>query len=246
MLSRSPVVVTSVEPLEGEEGTIVTLKGSGFAAHNRNNCVVLGGMGACARAEGDSTPTELRVRVGPIAKATAGDLLMWPGATVDLHLEAVNVGRTSLHFSEAAIFRNAAPVAAAGINFKLTKASPNTYSASIEKLAASGSVDLGGHEGGSAMLVRFSREARTFQKVDICCVLKEPTVAIDFTANISGPQNSEEECLRAIAKSISVNAGLVGEKVFADVLRDQQTGGFELYVTKPYLTNGMITLHFRE
>jgi hypothetical protein len=36
MLSRSPVVVTSVEPLEGHEGTIVTLKGSGFEKHGRN------------------------------------------------------------------------------------------------------------------------------------------------------------------------------------------------------------------
>jgi hypothetical protein len=234
-----------VEPLEGEEGTIVTLKGSGFAAHNRNNCVVLGGMGACARAEGNSTPSELRVRIGPVAKATAGDLLMWPGPTVDLHLDAVNVGRTSLQFSEAAIFRNAAPVASAGVNFKLTRASPNTYSASVEKLSASRSVDLGGYESGSAMLIRFPKELPSYREVDICCVLKEPTVAIDFTAKISGPQNGEEECLRAIAKSISVNASLVGEKVYADVQRDQDTGSFELYVMKPYLTNGMITLHFR-
>jgi hypothetical protein len=170
---------------------------------------------------------------------------MWPGPLVELHVEEVNVGKTSLHFSEAAIFRNAAPVTSAGINFKLTRASPNTYSASIEKSSTSRSVDLGGHEGGSAMLIRFPKEFPRHQKVDICCVLKEPTLAIDFTANVSGPVNSEEECLRAIAKGITVNANLVGEKVFADVVRDQQTGGLDLYVTKPYLTNGMITLHFR-
>ena len=43
-----------------------------------------------------------------------------------------------------------------------------------------------------------------------------------------------------------LHAGLVGERVFADVTRDTKSGGLELYVTKPYLTNGMINLHFRE
>ncbi|MGF6870601.1 IPT/TIG domain-containing protein [Paraburkholderia sp. MM5477-R1] len=45
MMDRSPVVITSVSPLQGEEGTLVTLKGSGFAEHVRNNCVVIGRMG---------------------------------------------------------------------------------------------------------------------------------------------------------------------------------------------------------
>src|SRR6476661_7863414 len=64
--------------------------------HPRSNCVVLAGMGACARAEPDSTDTELKVRIGPVARVTAGDLLMWPGPVVDLHMEEVTVGETSL------------------------------------------------------------------------------------------------------------------------------------------------------
>lgn len=246
MLSRSPVVVTSVEPLEGHEGTIVTLKGSGFEKHGRNNCVVVGGMGACARATEDLSSTELKVRIGPVPRTTAGDLLMWPGPVVDLHMEEVMVGRTGLHFSDAAIFRNAAPVTSAGINFKLTKASPNAHSAVIKKSGPVGAVELGGHERGAAMCISFPKGFRRHREVDICCVLKEPTLAIDFTADISGPGDNEEECLKAIAKAIVLHAGLVGERVFADVTRDTKTGGFELYVTKQHLTNGMVNLHFRE
>lgn len=246
MLSRSPVVVTSVEPLEGQEGTIVTLKGSGFERHGRNNCVVLAGMGACARATGHTSSTELKVRIGPVARTTTGDLLMWPGPVVDLHMDEVSVGRTKLRFSDAAIFRNAAPVTSAGVNFRLTKASPNAYRAVIEKSGASRGAELGGHEGGAAMRISFPHDFRKHRQVDICCVLKEPTLAIDFTADISGPADNEAECLRAIAKAIVVHAALVGERVFADVTRDAKTGGFELYVTKPYLTNGMVNLHFRE
>jgi hypothetical protein len=43
---------------------------------------------------------------------------------------------------------------------------------------------------------------------------------------------------------MAVNASLVGERVFANVARNQQTGELELYVTKPYLENGMATVHF--
>jgi len=246
MIDRKAVVITSVEPMHGHEGTLVTLKGSGFAAHVRNNCVVVGGMGACARAEPNSTSTELKVRIGPVAKETEGDLLMWPGTGADLHTERLDFGKTRLHFSETALFRNGAPVTTAGVKFKLTKASPDTYAGYFEK-SANSRVELGGHESGSVMRVRFPKNL-SFSKqkiVDICLVLKEPTLAIDFTATISGSTDGEEECLRAIAKGITVNADLVGEKVFANVTRDRETGELELYVTKPYLVNGMATLRFR-
>jgi len=245
MINRRPAIVTSVEPLQGHEGTIVTLRGSGFATYPRNNCIVIGGMGACARAEPGATATELKARIGPVAKETEGDLLMWPGPLVELHIEEVSFGETSLLFSDTAIFRNGAPQTSAGITFKLTKASPNTYAGYVEKSAVS-SVDLGGYESGSVMKVRFP-ENLSFSKqrtVDICLVLKEPTLAIDFSAEISRHSNDDEECLRAIAKSISVNASLVGEKVFADVARNQKTGERELFVTKPYLERGMLTLRF--
>ena len=246
MINRQPVTITSVKPLQGHEGTIVTLTGSGFAPHIRNNCVVIGGMGACARAEPNSTDTKLKVRIGPVAQVTEGDLLMWPGTGADLHTETLSLGRTSLRFSETAVFRNGAPVAYAGINFKLTKASPNTYAGSFEKAIANSRVRLGGLEKGSVMRARFPKNL-SFSKqatVDICLVLKEPTLAIDFSAAISGGGEDVEETLRVIAESIIANANLVGEKVFADIARSEKTEELELYVTKPYLVNGMFTVRF--
>ena len=79
--------------------------------------------------------------------------------------------------------------------------------------------------------------------VDICLVLKEPTLALDFTAEISG-HGDDEQRLRAIAKSITVHAAHIGEKVFADVVRNHQSGGLDQYVKKPHLSNGMVTVHF--
>lgn len=243
MSNRAPVVITSIQPLEGHEGTIVTIKGSGFAPHGRSNCVVIGGMGACARAE-KVTASELTVRIGPVAKETHGDLLMWPGMLAELHTDHVNLGDASLAFSETTLFRNGAPVSSAGIDFKLTKASPNTYGGYVEQLKHA-RVDLGGHEAGSVMRVSLPKDFSPSKqkKVDICLVLKEPTLALDFTAEISG-RGDDEQCLRAIAKSIVVHAAHIGERVFADVVRNQQTGGLDLYVKKPHLSNGMVTLHF--
>jgi hypothetical protein len=245
MLDRKAVTITSVSPLEGQEGTIVTLKGSGFDAYNpvRNNCVVMGGMGACARAQPGSTPTELKVRIGPVARAQGGDILMWPGLGVDVHTDRLDFNKANLRFSEAAVFRNRAPVAAAGIEFKLTKASPNTYGAQLEPTALS-RVELGGHEKSMVMRAVFPKGSTLAKHdfVDVCIVLKEPTLAIDFTAKLTG--GDDEERLRAVAKSIVVNANLVGERVFADVARNQSSGDLELYVTKPYLQNGMLTVHF--
>jgi hypothetical protein len=243
MITRDAVVVESVEPLEGQEGTIVTITGTGFARHPRNNCVVVGGMGACARAEGEASDNRLQVRVGPVGEESEGDLLIWPGVGLDLYTEKLTFGESALRFSEASVFRNGAPTASAGVTFRLTKASSNAYKGYFEQ-AAGARVELAGHEsGGAAMRVSFPKGI-SFSRgstVDICVVLKEPTVAIDFTAEISG---AEEDVIRAIAKAISVNASLIGETVFADVVPNEQTGGLDLYVAKPYLQNGMVTVHF--
>jgi IPT/TIG domain len=245
--SSEAVVITSVEPMQGHEGTVVTIKGRGFDTYNpiRNNCVVIGGMGACCRPEPDSTATELRVRIGPVAKEQHGDLLMWPGPGADLHTGSLSFGETNLQFSETALFRNAAPVASANIDFQLTKVSANTYSGSFER-AKDACVSLGGYESGAVMRMSFPRDLAIARhpRVDVCVVLKEPTLALDFSADMSGNNTDAEECLRSIAKAISVNASLVGEKVFADVARNAKTGEWDLYVTKPYLENGMFTLRF--
>jgi hypothetical protein len=79
--------------------------------------------------------------------------------------------------------------------------------------------------------------------VDICLVLKEPTLAIDLTAAVSGHENAEA-ALDAVALSISQHAQLVGEEVYADAVRDQETGELQLYVTKPNLLSGMLVVHF--
>jgi hypothetical protein len=244
VLAREQIKIDSIEPAEGREGTIVTIRGSGFGSHVRNNCAVVGGMAACARAEPDSTPTELKVRIGPVAEETGGEVLVWPGIGAELHTEDIHMGATRLEFSEAAIFRNGAPVASAGVAFKLTEVSPNTYKGKLEPSAAS-QVRLGGHEKDAVMRVHFPEELRLSQQssVDICLVLKEPTLAIDITATISGHDN-DEDALRAIAKGISTNAELVGEQVHADVARNADDGGLELYVTKPHLLDGMLVVHF--
>lgn len=245
MISQSAAVIESVEPLHGHEGTIVNIKGHGFGEYPRNNCIVLGGMGACARAEPDSTPTHLKVRIDPVARESVGDLLMWPGTVVDLHTERIDWRDTSLRFAETAIFRNGAEVTSAGVEFKLTKTSSNAYGGVFER-SAERQVDLGGCENGAVMRVAFPEKLvlSGASTVDVCLVLKEPTLTIDFTAELSGRGRDIEECLRAIAKSISVNAGLIGEKVFADVVRNRKSRELELYVTKPYLENGMFTIHF--
>lgn len=246
-VNRSPVIIDSIEPTEGCEGTIITLKGSGFPAYNptRNNCVVIGGMGACGRVEPDSSSTELKVRIGPVAKAKEGNIRMWPGTGLNLYTERISVGDSSLVFSEAAIFRNAAPETCKNINFKLTQASPNTYSGCLDNSGLS-SVDLDGYENSSIMRVSFPENLSIPDgaTVDVCIVLKEPTLAIDFTAELSAYRNNSEECLRAIAKSIIVNTSLVGEKVFANVERNQKTGELDLYITKPYLSEGMVNINF--
>lgn len=237
-------VITSVEPKEGAEGTLVTLKGSGFSPFVRNNCVVVGGMGACARAQEGSTATELIVRVDPVARKSAGDILAWVGAGSNFYNERIGSNRTNLRFSETAIFRNGTPVASAGVNFKLTKASRNTYGGSFEKQAPA-KASLGGHERGFVLCVRFPKDLSLPKgsSVDVCLILKEhPTLAVDFTAAIEG--NSVENCLQAISKSIVINARHIGENVFADVIKDSKTGKYELYVTKPYLEKGMFTVHF--
>ncbi|MFI0738525.1 IPT/TIG domain-containing protein [Streptomyces sp. NPDC021100] len=246
MLTRRPVTIPSVEPSEGREGTLVTIRGTGFAPHVRNNCVVIGGMGACARPEPGSTDTELKVRIGPVARATEGDLLMWPGTGTDVHTERIAHGDTTLTFSEVSVFRNGAPVASAGIGFRLTDPSPHTYAGFVGRSPAR--VDLGGLEGGPALCVRFPHDSGApsdagWSSVDICLVLKEPTLAIDFSAEFSGDR-SPAQCLGAVAKAVTANAALLGERVYADVVDGGDTGECELYVTKPYLTNGMFVLRF--
>jgi hypothetical protein len=78
--------------------------------------------------------------------------------------------------------------------------------------------------------------------VDICLILKEhPTLAIDFTASIQGEGNVGD-LLKAIAKTIVINGGLVGERVFADVVTDDDV--VSLYVTRPYMETGLLTIHF--
>lgn len=241
MLNRTPVTITAVDPKEGSEGTVVTLKGSGFAKHIRNNCIVVGGMGACARAEPGGSDTELQVKVGPVAELTHGEILMWPGTGLDLHTETVRHGSTELSFSEVAVFRNGAPLASAGVDFKLTKTSPNTFGGRYEASAAARGV--GDFEGG-VMRISFPKNSGISKcaSVDVCIVLKEPTLAIDFSAAIKAAD--DEGCLRAVARAINVNAAMVGEKVFSDVGADAKTGALDLFVAKPYLERGMVSIRF--
>jgi hypothetical protein len=242
MFHREAVVIDKVEPAEGAEGSIVTLHGRGFASHVRNNCVVVGGMGACARPEPGSTDTELRVRIGPVARRQVGEILMWPGTAAELFTEQIRFRGSALGFHETTVFRNSAPVASSGVDFTLTEESPNTYAGELTEGARH--ADLGGHEGGAALTISVpERTLASATAVDVCVVLKEPTLAIDLSADLSG--DDPEEHLRVIAKSIRSAAALMGEHVFVDVAPGRDKGAFDLLLTKAYLINGMATLRFR-
>jgi len=236
--------IESVEPKEGKEGDIITLKGSGFSEFIRNNCIVVGGMGACARVQPGSTDTELKVRIDPVPKKSEGEILAWIGAGSDFYNERIGSGRGQLRFSETAIFRNGTPVSAAGVNFKLTEASKYAFGGEVV-LGAANEAKLSGHELENVIRVKFPADFRIPRgsEVDVCLILKEhPTIAIDFTAAIEDA--SLEACLEAIAKTVMVNGNHIGERLFADVVKNNSTNEIELYITKPYLENGLMTVHF--
>ncbi|MDJ0728444.1 MAG: hypothetical protein QNJ33_00465 [Crocosphaera sp.] len=250
-VNRQPVIIDSVEPLEGQEGTIVTIKGSGFPTYDpeRNNCVVMASMGACARALPESTETELKVRIGPVPLPKDGIIRMWPGNGGRISAERVCDGNTTLSFTEAAVFRNAAPETSTQINFRLIKASANAYAGSFQAYGVSpgvSNINLGGYENSPVIKVSFPEtlSVPSGATVDACIVLKEPTFAIDIAGEIEYGEKNMEECLRAVAKGIVTNANFVGEQVYADVARNQTTGELELYVTKPYLSEAMLNIHF--
>lgn len=235
--------ITSVDPKEGKEGTIVTIKGSGFSKYIRNNCVVVAGMGACARAQDGTTDTKLIVRIDPVPKKSVGDIRVWIGAGSNFYNEAISFGNSSLKFSETAIFRNGTPVSQGLIEFKLTEASKNTYGG-IMVDRSSPKANLSGREREHALLASIPKDfdVSKFKQVDICLVLKEhPTIAVDFTADVT-PKGDTFELLKVICKTIMVNGRHIGENLYADVIANDDN--YEIYVTKPYLEKGLLTIHF--
>jgi hypothetical protein len=239
-------VITSVEPLSGKEGTVVTIKGRNFPTNPKNICVVLGGMGALGTVQAGPTPTEIKVKIGPVAKKSSGDVLLWPGTALDLHTTDLSFRDTVLTFSTTKLFRNGSPVAAAGVKFTLTDTLANTYAGHFQEKPST-RVELNGLEKGGVVRVSFPRELKGKKGMvaDVVFMLKEPTLAIGFSAGLSGKLGGEE-VLRAIAKAVVANALAVGEKVAADVARNEKTGGWDLYVTKPLLEAGIATIRFRD
>lgn len=239
-------VITSVEPLSGQEGTIVTLKGRNFPVDPANSCILMGGLGAMACVEPNPTSTELKVRIGPIAQVRVGDVLMWAGTAARLHTTSMSFRNASLNFSETKLFRGGSPGTTAGVKFKLTKVSPGAYAGDFEK-APGNRVELGGFEQGPVIRVSFPADLR-FPKgmtVDVDFLLKEPTLSIEFSAEFSSDADGEEG-LRVIAKGITESARFIGEKVFADVVKNEKTGELMLFVTKPYLESGKGSVRFNK
>lgn len=244
-LHEKAPVINSITPTQGKEGTIIKIKGSGFSRYIRNNCIVVGGMGACARAQEGTTNTELVARIDPVANVSSGDVLMWQGAGSNFYNERIKFADSALEFTETAIFRNGTPVAQAGIDFKLTEPSKNTFGGKLLSHAHPGA-NLGGRENEFTMVAIIPRsfDIKRFKSIDICLILKEhPTVAIDFTANIHSGK-SVLSLLKAVCKTIMVNGAHIGERIYADVLINEEDGNYEVYVTKPYLEKGMFTIHF--
>jgi hypothetical protein len=98
-------IIKSVSPTEGKEGDIITIKGKGFSEYIRNNCIVVGGMGACARAQSGSTSAELKVRIDPVSHPSEGEILAWVGAGSNFYNETIGFRSSQLRFSETAIGR---------------------------------------------------------------------------------------------------------------------------------------------
>lgn len=245
MITREPMTIESVEPSEGKEGTIVTLKGKGFGKHPRSNCIVIGGMAACARVLEGGSDTEIRARIDPVARPSEGDILAWPGVGTEIFSDALDVRDMSLDFAEVAIFQNAADQTRAPVQFRLTEASPDTYGGEQVK-GSPQRAELRGLERGSVVRVTFPKDfyREEFRAVDICLVLKEPTTTLDFTAAVDGNPSDPRAVLDAIASAIVTNFGHIGVTVAAAVAQDEETGDYELHVTKPYLERSMLTVHF--
>ncbi len=239
-------VIRSVSPMSGREGTVVTVTGSGFETRPDNNCVVVGGMGAMAMVLPGATPTKLRMRIGPVAMRSAGDVLLWVGAAATLHKGLARAGNVNLRFSHSHLFRNrsACPVAEAGVEFELIKASPGTYAGGFVRAPRS-SCYLDGLEYGPVIQASFPRDLKcpNGATVDVEFLLKEPTLAIEFSAAILGKGKGKRvvsgvDCLRIIARAITENARYIGERVSACVAENAKTGELDLLVTKPYLESG--------
>ena len=47
-----------------------------------------------------------------------------------------------------------------------------------------------------------------------------------------------------VAAAIVINGSHIGERVYADVIKNNKTQQFDLCVTKPYLEKGLFTVHF--
>jgi IPT/TIG domain len=245
MFSRDPMIIESVEPTEGKEGTILTLRGSGFGKHPRSNCIVIGGMGACARVLEGGSDTEVRARIDPVARASAGDILAWPGVGTEIFTDILDVKGVSLDFAEVAIFQNAADQTRAPVPFRLTEASPDTYGSEQVK-SPRHRAELRGLERGSVARATFPKTflREEFRSVDICLVLKEPTTTLDFTAALARGSSDARGVLDAIASAIVTNFGHIGVTVAAAVAENEETGDYELFVSKPYLERSMLTVHF--
>lgn len=247
MLTHEPIRIDSVEPQEGEEGTIITLEGEGFGRHPRSNCIVIGGMGACARVLEGGTDTEVRARIDPVARVSEGNVLAWPGVGSEFFSDPLNVKDTRFDFVEVAIFQNSADQAEAPGSFKLTEASSDTYGGQQIK-DAKHIPELRGAEKGSVTKASFQKGffREELKSVDVCLVLKEPTTTLDFTASIDGRHASEKDVLDTVATAIVTNFRHIGVNVSACVVENEETGGYDLLVTKPYMERSMFTVHFSE
>ena len=245
MFVRDPMTIDSVEPSQGKEGTVITIRGKGFGKHPRSNCIVVGGMGACARVLEGGSDTEIRDRVDPVARAAEVEILAWAGVGAEVFTDEWTARDVALDFAEIAIFQNSADQTMAPVTFKLTEASSDIYGG-VQKKDMKHRSELRGFERGAVTKATFPKNffSKEFKSVDICLVLKEPTTTLDFTADISEAPSNSKNVLDAIASAIVMNFRHIGVNVAAAVAEDEKTGDFELLVTKPYLERSMLTVHF--
>ncbi len=116
--------ITSVTPTAGAEGTLITIRGSGFDPNPRNNCVWIGQITTAEVVS--AAPNRLVARVQAIPAPGEGDVCVLRGTSVELPAGPMTLAGQQVDVERATFMTARAQPANAGIRFQLPNASPNT------------------------------------------------------------------------------------------------------------------------
>ncbi len=127
--------IDGVTPLDGKEGDLITIRGSGFDPNPANNCVFVADQGAMATVV-SASPTKLVARVGLVAATRSGDVGVMVGTGRALSSQRLTFAGITATTS-GCIFTGTA-AATAGVQFKLAASLRNTVAARTSTGGAAG------------------------------------------------------------------------------------------------------------